>query len=132
MVELKKLLLRQYNRLIFLFFSYYTYFIFLKINASKNGTAVTKIIFISPKINFNIPIFSLIDTNIKNAIPVNDSGIKTSPISKQIGDNDFNSGYLVSLSVSANGCFFPHFGQTLSSSFSFFPHDIHCILSLLS
>lgn len=100
--------------------------------ASKNGTNVTKIIFTKPRINFNIPIFSLIDTNIKNAMAVNDRGIKTRPISKQIGDNDFNKGYLVNLSVSASGCFFPHLGHTLSLSLSFLPHDIHCILSLLS
>lgn len=93
-----------------------------------NGNAVTNKIFTKPNINFNTEICSVIDINIKKAIPVRPSGTKTKPINKNIGDSDFNRGNLVILSVSAKGCFFPHFGHTLSFSVNFFPHEIHCIL----
>lgn len=93
-----------------------------------NGKDVINKILIKLNINFITEICSVIDINIKKAIPVRPSGTKTKPISKNIGDNDFKKGNLVILSVSAKGCFLPHFGQTLSFSVNFFPHEIHCIL----
>ena len=100
MVISKMLLLKIYNKLFFLLvYSYFTYFIFLNINAKRNGIIVTNTMFIKPNINFNIDISLYIDIKIKIVIPIKDSGVIINPINKNIGDNDFRFGHLVIFSV---------------------------------